>query len=439
MVVNTHSDTFLLDAYSGAGGFANGGYLVRHPRESEEKLARRKALAIYPNFVRKSVNTYLGFLWRRPPVRETDDLYARFSENADGAGHDIDHAMMSYQRLAMLLGTVYVIVDKPAALARTRAEEPLPYLSVRLPGQLIQYQLDEFGRFVSVVFQEQDVDAGMRFRRFDLYGWQLALDPEGRNVIDRGEYSLGRPPVVRLHANHPINPADVRAVSWAQDLARLNFDLYNLRSELRELLRSQTFAILALPVSDPAERERLTDLTVSTENALLYDPAGGGQPGFIAPPDGPVRMYMDQIAATVGDIYRVANLEFVGGVQQSGVALSFHFQEANAALMTLADLSERAEIEIADLVYAWMGMKWAGNISYPRDFNLTDLAQALGQALDAVSLDISPGFDAALKKRVARQILGDDVAPSEMESILKEIEAGGDSGRRRIQSAAGNG
>jgi len=61
-------------------------------------------------------------------------------------------------------------------------------------------------------------------------------------------------------------------------------------------------------------------------------------------------------------------------------------------------------------------------------------------ALDAVTLSLGPAFERALKKRLARQILGDEVSPREMEEILREIEAGGDEYsdriRRRVNSRA---
>jgi hypothetical protein len=321
MAIDRTSDQFLLDAYSGQGGFATGEYLVAHPRESDAKFTRRKELAVYPNFVRKIVDVYMGFLWRQAPSRESGDLYAQFTANADGAGGDLDALLFSYQRLAMILGTVFIIVDKPKDTATSRADQRLPYLALRLKSQLVAETKDAVGAWESVTFSEQK-DGQTVYRTYSKDGWKLSKDQDSSDVLDQGEYSLGRVPVVRLHIAKPLNPADSASQSWVYDLAGLNWDLYNTRSELRELFRAQTFAILALPVADDKERERLKDLTISTENALTYNPTGGGQPGFIAPPADPVELYMKQIADTVQDIYRVANLEFVGGVQQSGVALT---------------------------------------------------------------------------------------------------------------------
>ncbi|NOV29174.1 hypothetical protein [Methylomonas sp. ZR1] len=436
MAIDRTSDQFLLDAYSGQGGFANGAYLIPHPRETTEKLARRKELAVYPNFSRKIVNVMMGFLWKQTPTRESDELYSKFATNADGAGGKLDTLLSSYQRLAMILGTVYVIVDKPKTQGQTRADQAMPYMALRLKSQLVAETKDAAGTWTSVTFSELD-GKETRYRTYTTTGWRLSKEQDGSDVIEQGEYSIGRVPVVRLHIAKPLNPTDSAAQSFFYDLAGLNWDLYNARSEMRELFRAQTFAILALPVADDNERQRLKDMTISTENALTYNPAGGGEPKFLAPPPDPVQLYMEQIANTVTDIYRVANLEFVGGVQQSGVALSFHFQECNSTLGDMAENCEAAEVEIAGLVYAWQDKQFTGNIAYPKDFNLSDLQTAINIAMDSVTLGMGPEFDKAIKKRLAKQILANDTAPSTMTAIDKDIDAQGDTYGDRIAQQAG--
>lgn len=433
--IDRTSDQFLLDAYSGKGGFSNGTYLVPHPRELEAKFDRRKALAVYPNYVRKITNVFMGFLWKLPPNRESDDLYDRFADNADGAGTSLNRLLFTYQRLALILGSVYIIVDKSSLQAQTRADEALPYCALRLPGQLIDETKDSLGRWESVTFMER-VDGENRYRKFTRSGWVLSAEEDGSGVIASGEYGFNRVPVVALHAAEPLNPCDSRSESFVYDLANLNWDLYNARSELRELFRAQTFSILALPVANDKEREALQDMTISTENALTYNPAGGGQPGFIAPPADPIRLYEENIANTIASIYQVANLEFVGGVQQSGVALSFHFQEANSSLCGIAEQGEQAENEIAELVYLWQGGEFTGHIAYATDFNMSDLKEEIAVALDTTNLNIGAEFDKALKKRLAKQILSNDTAPSVMTAIDKEIDAGGDEFGDRVAREA---
>jgi len=65
-------EKFLMDAYTGKGGYLDGTYLIRHPRESDEKFNKRKKLAVYPNYVRKVVDSYLSHLFKKSPVRSIE-------------------------------------------------------------------------------------------------------------------------------------------------------------------------------------------------------------------------------------------------------------------------------------------------------------------------------------------------------------------------------
>lgn len=449
---NRDSEKFLLDSYTGKGGYlpssynntvnANGSYLLRHPRETDTKYANRCQAAVYPNYVKKIINAVIGFLWRNAPIRDvTDDIYSAFVANAGGGNSkkSLNYLLTSYQRLALIVGTVYIIVDTPRDMATSRADQQLPYLTIRKPSQLVHEEDNALGDWTHVVFAEEDDDA-IRYRHYYTDGWRLTVDSEGDNIIDSGSYNLGRVPVVKLHATPPLQDDGMVSDSWVHDIAQLNWELFNIRSELREIERGQTFSILKLPVSDPQERERLKKegLNVSTENALFYDPTGGGDMGFIAPSDKPGQHYVGRLADLIVEIYKLANLEFVGGVQQSGVSLAFHFQAANSTLAIMSDMCEQAEREIADLVMAWMGRpKFSGNIAYPREFNIADIKQMIDTAIDSVSMRISPTFDREVKKQVAHKILSSDVSASTMQTIDTEIDAGSDPYAARVAQAAG--
>jgi hypothetical protein len=437
--INRDSDQFLLDAYTGKGGFLSGAYLVRHTRETDDRFKERQQKAEYPNYVRKIVNIYSGYLFQRQAARETSGIYDEFARNADGAGTSIDTLMQSYQRLAMLLGTVYLIVDRPSGQAQTRADQSAPYLAVRMPSELTAYTTDAAGRFTACTFSET-VDGKVRYRHFDSAGWKVTEDPEGQQPLSgmQGAYTLGRPPVVRLHSTTPLLPTDVRATPWAHDIAQTNWSLYNKLSKMDELFDKQVFSILTIPIVDTNEAERLQDMTVSTENAITFNPAGGGKPDYISPAADPVELFLKAIDATVQRIYELANLEFVGGVASSGVERSYQFMQANRGMVEMATLTEQAEIEVATLVSLWQGGTWDGMIAYPRDFALADLATELRFAMDSESLGISATFDQEIKKRVARQMLGHNVAQATMEQIDAEIEAESDPYGDRAAREAGS-
>lgn len=437
--INKGSDQFLLAAYHGNGGFKTGDYLVRHVREKDDEFARRKQLAVYPNYCRKIIDVYGGYLWKVPPQRnDLSDTYAAFCKNADGVGTDLDDLLARYQKLANILGTVYIIVDKSPDVATSKADEKPPYLTVRFHYELVHELKDKFGEWEEVTFLETCNNV-TQYRKFTKTSWSVSGGLE--DVPQKsGEHNLGRVPVVKLNAMQNLMAMESKSTSFFADLAALNWDLFNLRSELRALLRDQTFAILTVPVSSKEDRESLKNLTVGLHNGLTYNPAQGGTPSFIAPPPDAVEAYRNAIADTINGIYQTANLEFVGGVQASGVALEFHFEEANSAMATINDETRRAEIQIKDLVARYQKLADKGSVIYNKKFNLIDLSKTLGVAMDSISLQLGSEFDKEIKKRAARSVLGNDTGQDIIEKIDAEIDAKGDIyGDRIAQAAGGNG
>ncbi len=434
--VDKTSDDFLLDAYRGKGGFCDGSYLVPHPRELQDKFDRRKALCVYPNYTRKITNVFMGFLWKQSPTRsETSELYDRFIKNANGRGTSLNRLLYNYQLLALILGTVYVIVDKSSKQAATKADESLPYCTIRYPSQLVDEEKDAMGEWLWVMFSER-INGKTQYRKYTRHSWHVYEEQDGSGLIDEGEYTLGRVPVACLHAAEPLQDDDCRSESFVFDLAALNWDLFNVRSELRSLFRDQTFSILTLPVGTDKEREALIDLTISTENALAYNPAGGGKPGYIAPPPDPISQYKEDIADIIATMYQVANLEFVGGVQQSGKALEFQFQGVNGSLRGIAEQCEQTENDICQLVHLWQGQENKTHVAYPSDFNIGDLMEAIAIAMDSISLGMGDAFDKAIKKNVAKKILSNDTAPTVMSQIDDEIDVQGDEYGDRVEREA---
>jgi len=416
MRLNAWDYQFLVDAYTSLGGFKDGSYLIRYPRETDEKYNRRKQLAVYPNFVKKIVDTFVSFLFKNPPVRDTskNPEYAEFIEDVDLKGTYIDDFMRHIARLSLIFGTVFVVIDTPK-------EGGKPYATVRLPSQLAKVELDEYGRIVKVVFAE----GTEQFRAFEPNRWIVSKDPGQKIVLEAGEHNLGIVPVVPVSWSEPLLPNEVLTVPFIWDIARLNFDLYNAISELREILRNVTFPVLTLPVKDEAMLQKLKNITIGTENFVPYTPEGGGKPDYIAPPEGPAKTLLEYINFLISQIYKAVNLEFALGShsQKSGVALEFEFQQLNTLLTGLALQMEKAEYAIADLVAKWNGKeRFEGTISYRKDFSFRDLERELKVAIDAIALNISETFNAELKKKLAREILGDFVDEKIFAKIDLEVE-----------------
>lgn len=438
-----NTDSFFMDAYSGEGGFLYGWYLPQHPMEDDEDYLTRQRMSVYPNYVKKIVGGYSGYLWQRPPLRESSDLYAQFVANADGRGTALNVLLQQYQRLAMVVGTVWAIVDTPKGMPTSRADQKMPYLCLRLSSERLDTQQDSAGRITSITFAEPAPDGtGTLHRTFALDGWQLK-SPDGQ-IVAQGSYQFGRVPVVPVHSQAPLLQRDLTAQPWAFDIIQQNWRVYRLRSEMDWLFSQQAFAMLYFPEGDPQQRERLRKegLVVGANTALIYDPTSGGRPGYAAPPPDPIKSYQTEIEAAIGGIYEAANLEYVAGstIRQTATTTGFYFQQTNCALADMAVQLERTEREIAWLVHAWAGQIGQESlIAYGRDFNIVNLQDELKQAMDALSMQISPTFDQQVKKNAARKVLGHGVSQKVMEEVDKEIESGTDPYGDRIQQQAGGG
>jgi hypothetical protein len=391
------------DSYTGLGGFQDGSYLVRYPRETDEKYRRRQQLAVYPNYTKKIVETITSHIFRRPPSRQIESpSYIEFMKNTDRTGTYIDDFMRKLCKLSLIFGTVFVVVDKPRTdkevqtVAQERALGILPYATVRLPSQVEELQIDEYGNILSISFREQ-----YSLRVYTDNNWFIQTSVETIS----GEHGLGRVPVVAVSWTDALLPTQVFAPPFIHEIAYISKDLYNAISELREILRSTTFPILTLPSKQP-----VGDITVGTENFIAYDPEGGGKPDFIGPPPEPARLYMEYIQMLIEQIYKMTNLEFVLGTQtqKSGVALEFEFQDLNTMLSGIAMNMEQAEYKIAEIVCAWSGEQgFKGTIAYEKDFSFRDAERDLKIAMDALSLQISTTFDNELKKQLVRTLLPD--------------------------------
>lgn len=454
------TDQMMIDAYTGQGGFADGSYLIRHPRELDDKFVARQEVATYRNYCRKIVGAYVGTLYANSAQRSGEaQAWQDFQAGADGVGGQIDDLMRRAMVMALLLGTVYLVVDRPAGQARSRADEAslAPYAVIRRPADVAALSLDALGAVVRIVFAERSGGASygavasageVQYRGWDAARWWVSKDPDGAEILtdpqtgqpQTGEHGLGRPPVVRLHSSELLDLAADRAAPWAAGIVAASVDLYNRHSEARSIERDQTVSTLALPVSDLAEADRIreTGITIGASNAVLYNPAGGGRPGYFAPPDGPLTLYYQAIAQTVVEIYQLANLEFVGGVAQSGVAMAFHFAAANRTLALFAQSLELAEMEVGRLVCAWMGQD-AGDLRvvYPRSFEVQDLAARLAEDMDALAMGLGETAERLIRSRVARRVLGDHASAAQYEAIDAELAAGVDPYGDRVAKEAG--
>lgn len=430
----------LRDAFYGIGGFKSGAYLVQYPRESNDKYERRKAVSAYVNYVRPIIESHVKPIFRRGVKREekgTNAAWTEFVNDATRGGMSLTDFMRSRALRAKRSGCDLIVVTAPKDAPATKADETAlrPFVYGVAASQITDLKRDAAGRVVSVSFREgHEVEGEVETwtKTITATGWELVDEAGGLQEAMEWDAPRDDAPVVLLAPGDWLDEdSDEKytsrflPLSEFYSIARCAADLFNMRSESREISRSVTFPVLLYPSKD------LKGLVLGTNNALGFEPDVKNPPAFIAPPDGPLEQMRKEIDGLVREVYRMAVLSHQAGSSDSeqatgassGVAIRLDREDYDTVLAFYAAELESAENRIRDL-FAWIQNE--GNIdasvTYPRDFTQQDIAAELQPVLDALAAATSaPALMRSTLYRMMADILFRDL--KDKDKILQEIEA----------------
>jgi len=398
--------------------------LFQHPKEKNEDYSKRLAMGYYYNFCapivdiytehlfKQSINTDFGSIDRDVLLRE---------EDIDRQGSSISEFRKEIADYADILGHVFVICDMPNITEDVFSVQDLidldafPYFSIHLPQNVINWSLDRFGQPHWVLLREfsdvntnpgafnRDPTALINYRLWTRDEWILFSG--AYEEISRGTHDLGRVPIVCIFNKRSKKSQNFRSVSDLADIAFIAKDVYNSCSELKQILRDQTFSILAMQ----GDTSDYNALAVGTSKGLLY-PEGKNPPQYVSPDRGNAEVYFSHIDRQVSKIFQLAKLE--GGSasyngqtaqEQSGVSKAWDFNQTNSALSKKAANLEDGEIKLWQLFALWTGKKFDGSIQYPTEFSIQTLKADMDEAEQSARLGLGKEFDMAVKEAIIKK------------------------------------
>ena len=424
---------FLKNSYLGIGGFLDGSYIEPFPRETHQRVLKRRKLAINVNLVKKIVNTITGHLFRKSPIRKIESsAYRTFIENVDMQGTYIDSFMKKVFKLGLIYGTVFIFVDRPSKEVKTLFEKQtlgvFPYAGIRLPTHLQTYKLDQYGNLESITFKEPDPQNKYIsiYRTFTKEKWIVSTDVHGKNVISSGTHSLGIVPVIVYSPMQIEIPGSILSVPFILEIAQIQKAVYNLLSELHSVLRDTAFPIFTFPIGSPEDIEKLEKeiMTIGTENAIAYVPQGSARPDFVAPPPEPAKQILENVKFLIEQAYELANLNFKGGVQKSGVAKEYDYFEFTKMLSDFAQGLEETEYRLAQIVSLWEDEEFKGYIEYSKEFTPLDKEKVVKTLLEVIN---NPEMPREVKKEATkllqRMLFGDFLDEQRLNELDRIIES----------------
>jgi len=388
-------------------------YLIQYPRESESKYARRNEIAFYASPLAQVCNRFVGYLTTRQPVRQmANELYQAMADDIDGRGNGIDVFWSQFSRHAKARGSLLLLVDMPSAMAQSLDDQlrsrVAPYWTMILPELVRNYEIGDDGKFNYVEFSGNFTRDNERVActwRFDREGW-IAKDT-GHIVLASGEHNLSECPVLIFTEGGEFPHFGSFAA-----IADLSRRLFNLDSELDEILRSQTFSLLTMQVSENStdaqkiQAAQVVGETIGASNLMVHS---GSTPAFIAPPDGPARIYLDRIVALRDQINEIGLVVGGSSARESGLALQMRFQALNGELAMFSSRMEDLERRAWELSRQWLGLTQAPEVYWARDYNLSDVATELTILADMQAAAMPRVVIAEQQRRiVAQQFAGLD-------------------------------
>lgn len=427
------------------------GNLFIHPKERVQDYNERLRMSYYYNFCSPIIDIYTDHLHKQPIAEDFGDIESDVferRENIDNKGGSIGEFRKEVADLAQVYGHIFVITDSPMfdGIVRTKADilnnKLLPYFTIHHPQNIVNWALDEFGNPYWVVVREctdANIDpfnfdkeklSSVNYRLWTKTEWILYSDDF--KEIGRGVHNLGKVPITCIFDKQSKKVRNFLGISSIADIAFISRDVYNSCSELKQILRDQTFAFLALQ----GNSSEYDELSVGTSKGLLY-PRDTNKPEYVSPPASNADVYFKHIDRQVSKMFQLAKLE--GGsvqapaqsaVQQSGVSKAWDFNQTNSALSKKASNLEDGETKLWQNFASWQGKKFNGSVVYPNEFSIKSLNDDIDEAEKAMKLQLGAEFNKEVKKAIIKKKFPrmDDTALQVMVDEMEKQETSGSLG-----------
>lgn len=430
---------YLYRSYIGGELYRDGNYLTHYHGEEDGQYMKRLSATPLNNYVKTTVDIYRSFLFRELPTRATaglekNPLFAEWMTDTDQEGQGMDSFMKSVNDMAMVLGSMWLLVDKPAYQVETAAQEIAlgirPYVCAYTPQNVLDWEFERGvnGKRQLVKIKVVESNNSERAKITCWYPdyiakYTVSKDSAGDfdEIIEYAEYQnpLGYIPFVQ----YVPTPSPIKGVGYSlvEDVADIQKYIYNLASELEQTIRISGHPTLVKTAETRATAGAGSIVTIPADqdpglNPYLLQPAGATVTGILA-----------TIESQVEAILRMTHTGAVQsqkGQPMSGVAIATERQLLNAKLSDISDTLEETEMKLHRIWADWQNITLPEgfHIDYADSFDMRDKHVELELLMKARSAGVmNPKFTAELDKQVIELIVDDTGAVAD---IMMEYEDG---------------
>ena len=430
-------------SYVGGELYKSGSYLTQYIGENTgpgDQYAKRINSTPLDNHVQTTVDIYRSFLFRTLPSRDlglliNNPLVNAWLYDTDQDGQSLDSFLKTANDLAMVHGSTWILVDKPAYKVETEAEAIQlgirAYAAMYTPQNVLDwyYERSISGKmeleYIKVKESENDEYTTLTcWHKDHVEKYKVIKNEHGEydKIVEHTEYPnpLGYIPFV-FHA--PLrSPTKGVGFSLVSDVANQQRFIYNCASEIEQHLRISSHPTLVKPTS--------TDAVAGAGSILNLDESvdPGLKPYLLSPSLSTTDSILKAIDNSVASIKRMTHtsaIQATTGSPMSGVALQTERQLLNAKLSDMADTLKETEYQMWIMWLDWqaLGMPEDFAIEYPDTFDMRDEHLELDFLMKARSAGVSNElFQNEISKQVVALTVDDDELQSEILADMDKVE-----------------
>jgi hypothetical protein len=430
-------------SFVGGELYKSGSYLTQYLGENTgpgDQYAKRLESTPLDNHVQTTVDIYRSFLFRTLPKRElgllmNNPLVNAWLYDTDQEGQSMDSFLKTANDLAVSMGSVWILVDKPEYKVETEAEAIQlgirAYAAVYTPQNVLDWYHERniAGKMELeyIKVKESENDEYVTFtcwHKDSVEKYKVSKDNQGEidKIVEHNEYPnpLGYIPFV-FHA--PLkSPVKGVGLSMIADVANQQRFIYNCASEIEQHLRISSHPTLVKPTSTDA---------VAGAGAILnldesIDP--GLKPYLLSPSLSTTDSILKAIENSVTAIQRMTHtsaIQATTGTPMSGVALQTERQLLNAKLADMADTLKETEYQMWITWLDWQALNMPENFSleYPETFDMRDEHLELDFLMKARSAGVSNTmFQDEISRQVVALTVDDDEVQNEILADMEKVE-----------------
>ncbi|MEP3245058.1 MAG: DUF4055 domain-containing protein [Sneathiella sp.] len=349
-------------------------FLPRHPAETEKVYQDRARRTVLRNYFRRAVKKTVGRVFSSP-LKPSDDMPSpllTILRNVDLAGRGLNSFAQSWFEDALVCGLSHVLIDFPVSDTSGSTGLFRPYAVHISAQQLIATQWEmtaEGHRLTQIRIQEEVTECDgfeerkvRQIRVMSPHNWQLyRLGARGEWLLaDEGTNSLGEIPLVTLYTNRV---GFQQACPPFEDLAYLNLEHYQIRSDQRNALNVASFPILAASGYDTEIDGRIE----VGPNKVLTTSDTGGKYYYVESTGAALEAGARELSALEKAIH-LFGLQFEAGeIRETATGRALDAADAVTPLSHMVTNLEDSLNKALHFMGRWIGTETVGAISVQTD------------------------------------------------------------------------